>query len=126
MAAVSPHSNVSGVWTLETEIESSSLKAFEGLRLGYRLELRQEGDRIEGTGLKIAENGMPLPGPRRTPIRVQGTLGQGRVRLTFGEQGARRKTAGTLNLVMDESGVLRGEFASEAARSAGAARARRL
>lgn len=125
-APVPARSSLTGVWTLETEIESSSLKAFEGLRLGYRLELRQDGDRIVGTGLKVAENGIALSRARRTPITVHGTLDEGRVRLTFGEQGARRRTTGTLDLVMDEQGVLRGGFASEAARSAGAVKARRL
>jgi cytoskeleton protein RodZ len=118
--------SLTGVWTLETRVESSSFKAFEGLRLGYRLALRQDGDRIVGTGLKVAENGMALKPARRTAITVHGTLDDGRVRLTFGEQGARRRTSGTLNLVLDETGVLRGGFASEAARSAGAAKARRL
>ena len=114
------------MWTLETEVESSSLRAFEGLRLGYRLELRQNGDRIEGTGQKVTENGTTLRGARRTPITVRGTLGDGRMRLMFAEQGALRRTTGTLDLVIDENGVLRGVFASEAARSAGAVEARRL
>jgi cytoskeletal protein RodZ len=125
-APVPQLSSLTGVWTLETEIESTSFKAFEGLRLGYRLELRQEGDRIEGTGLKVAENGVALSAARRTPITVHGTLGEGRVRLVFGEQGARRRTTGIFELVIDEDGVLRGGFASEAARSAGAVKARRL
>ena len=119
-------SSVTGVWTLETEVESSSLRAFKGLRLGYRLALRQTGDRIEGTGHKIAENGVALSGARRTAITVHGTLDEGRIRLTFGEQGARRRTTGTFDLMIDDKGALRGVFASEAARSAGAVEGRRL
>ena len=125
-ASVRPRSTLTGVWTLETKVESSSLRAFEGLRLGYRLDLRQNGDRIEGTGQKVTENGIPLSGARRTAITLYGTSGDGRMRLTFGEQGALRRTTGTLDLTIDENGVLRGVFESEAARSAGAVEARRL
>jgi transcriptional regulator with XRE-family HTH domain len=121
-----PLSSLTGVWRLETEVESSSVRAFKGLRLGFRLELRQNGDRIEGTGQKVTENGIALSGARRTAITVHGTLGEGRMRLTFGEQGAVRRTTGTLDLIIDKNGVLRGVFASEAARSAGAVEARRL
>ena len=126
IADVQTRSSLTGVWTLETEVESSSLRAFEGLRLGYRLDLRQNGDRIEGTGQKVSENGVALSGARRTAITVHGTLDEGRMRLTFGEQGARRRTTGTFDLMIDENGVLRGVFASEAARSAGAVAGRRL
>ena len=123
---VPPRSSLTGVWTLETEVESSSLRAFKGLRLGFRLELRQHGDRIEGTGQKVTENGIALSGARRTAITVHGTLGEGRMRLAFGEQGGLRRTTGTLDLVIDKNGVLRGVFASEAGRSAGAVEGRRL
>ena len=121
-----PVSNLAGAWTLETEITSSSLRTFEGLRLGYRLEFTQNGGRVEGTGRKISENGIALRGGRQTAIVVQGTIDGGRLRLTFAEQGARRHSAGTFALVLEDAGVLRGSFASDAARSAGFVHARRL
>jgi cytoskeleton protein RodZ len=123
LAAVS---DVAGEWTFETRIESSSMRVFEGLRLGYRLELRQTDGRIEGTGRKISENGVSLSGGGRTPIAVHGTIDGGRLSLTFGEQGARRRSTGTFDLVVEDSGVLRGIFSSNAARSAGVVEARRL
>ena len=119
-------SNLAGPWTLETQIESSSLRTFEGLRLGYLLELRQNGRRVEGTGRKISENGVSLSGRRRTPIEVQGTIDAGRLKLTFGERGARRHSTGTFDLVLEDAALLRGSFASDAAHSAGVAKARRL
>jgi transcriptional regulator with XRE-family HTH domain len=119
-------SNLAGAWTLETQVTSSSLRTFEGLRLGYRLELTQDGGRIDGRGRKISENGVALRGRRQTPIVVQGTIDGGRLRLTFGEQGARRHSTGTFALVLEDAGVLRGSFASGAARSAGIVAARRL
>ncbi len=119
-------SEVDGAWRLETLIESSSLRAFEGLRLGYRLELRQRGRQVEGTGRKITENGVALNGRRQTPIAVRGTIDGGRLRLTFGEDGARRRSTGTFDLVVKEPELLRGSFSSDAARSAGVVEARRL
>ena len=119
-------SNLAGPWTLETQVESSSLRTFEGLRLGYRLELRQNGDQIQGTGRKISENGVSLRGRRQTPIAVQGTIDGGRLKLTFEERGARRHSTGTFDLVLEDAGVLRGSFASDAARSAGVVEARPL
>jgi len=124
--AVVAISNLAGPWTLETQIASSSLRTFEGLRLGYRLELRQNGSRVEGTGRKISENGVSLRGRRQTPIEVQGTIDAGRLKLTFGERGARRHSTGMFDLVLEDAGVLRGSFASDAARSAGVVEARRL
>jgi cytoskeleton protein RodZ len=125
-AALVELSPVAGAWTVETIVESSSLRAFEGLRLGYRLELRQEGGRIVGTGRKISENGIALSGGRQTPIAVEGTIAQGRLQLTFGEHGARRTSKGRFDLVLEDAGVLRGHFSSDAARSAGIVKARRL
>ena len=119
-------SDIDGAWTFATLVQSSSVRMFEGLRLGYRLELRQKDGRIEGTGRKVSENGVILVGGLRTPITVQGTLDHGRLTLTFGEQGARRHSTGTFELVLQDRGLLRGVFSSNAARSAGVVEARRL
>jgi hypothetical protein len=119
-------SDVEGAWSLETRVASTSLSVFQGLRLGYLLELRQRGSRVEGTGRKISENGVTLGGSRRTPITVQGTIDNGRLKLTFGEEGARRRSTGTFDLVLEDLEVLRGSFSSDAARSAGVVQARRL
>jgi len=125
-APLVPGARLEGTWTLATEIESSSVRIFEGLRLEYRVELRQIGGQGEGTGRKIRENGVSLSGRRQTPIAVRGTIAGDRLKLTFGEQGARRSSRGTFDLMLEDTGVLRGSFASEAARSAGVVEARRL
>jgi hypothetical protein len=125
-APVVPDSSLEGTWTLATEIESSSLRMYEGLRLKYRVELRQTGGQVEGIGRKIRENGVSLRGKRQTSIAVQGTIDGGHLKLTFREHGARRSSRGTFNLVVKDAGVLRGSFASEAARSGGVVEARRL
>jgi cytoskeleton protein RodZ len=117
---------VDGAWNLETRVESSSLRMFEGLRLGFVLELRQRGSLVEGTGRKVSENGVPLDGARRTPITVHGTIDNGRLKLAFGERGALRASTGTFDLLLEDATVLRGSFSSDAARSAGVVQAHRL
>jgi hypothetical protein len=116
---------VSGVWTLDTRIESSSYRDYEGLQLGYRLELQQDGARISGTGVKIVENGRRLGGAAQTPIMVHGIISGERLTLTFTERGLRRTSEGKMILNVNDDGVLRGRFSSNAARSVGIAEARR-
>ena len=125
-APVASGANVAGAWRLETFVKSSSLKRFEGLRLGYRLVLRQVGDRVEGTGYKVSENGVSLAGGGQTPIALHGTIDDGRLKLAFGERGSRRESRGMFDLVVEDAGALRGRFESNAARSAGVVMGRRL
>ena len=101
------------------------MSAYQGLQLGYRIELQQSGNRVTGQGVKTQENGRAIQGGGRTPIIVEGTVDGGRVTLTFRERGARRQSDGRMILDVHEDGVLRGRFASSAARSTGTAEARR-
>ena len=117
--------DVSGSWTLDTRVETSSVADFQGLQLGYRLQLQQSGDRVSGEGVKAIENGRPIAEAGQTPIAVQGTLEGGRLTLTFTERGTRRESVGKMILDVQEDGVLRGRFSSSAARSSGTAEARR-
>jgi hypothetical protein len=117
--------DLSGVWTLDTRIESSSYRDYHGLQLGYRLELRQDGSRVTGTGVKTLENGRTLGSKSQTPILLRGILDGERLTLTFTERGLQRTTDGRMVLEVYDDGVLRGRFASSAARSSGTAEARR-
>lgn len=118
--------NVSGSWTLATHVEASSYGPFEGLQLGYEIELEQAGDRVKGAGRKVTQNGDGI-GPRaQTPISVDGTINGDRLTLTFNERGARRPTQGKLLLFVNEGGTLRGRFSSTAAHSSGSVEAHRL
>ena len=110
---------------METLVESTTSDRFAGLRLGYRLELRQEGDVIEGSGWKVSENGALLSAESQTPISVRGTIANGRLRLTFEERGAERASGGTFDLAVADGDLLRGRFESDAAQSAGTVRASR-
>ena len=124
-ASTAPAADLTGQWTLATRVETSNIRTYEGLQLGYRIELQQSGNRVTGEGVKTHENGRDLEGRGQTPIRVEGTLDGARLTLVFREQGTRRESDGKMILDIHEDGVLRGRFASSAARSTGTAEARR-
>lgn len=118
-------SDLQGVWSMTTSVESATYPAYVGLRLGYVLELIQQGDRLTGTGQKVAENGRRLSGAARTPITVSGSVSGDRLILSFTEQGTRRSSDGKLVLHREDDEVLRGRFSSDAAQSGGRVEVRR-
>ncbi|MDF1860941.1 MAG: hypothetical protein P1U87_12055 [Verrucomicrobiales bacterium] len=65
-------------WYVETYHESSTYKAYEGLRVRYEVELEQVGSLITVVGEKMGEvyrNGeTENSGKARTPIFLSGTL----------------------------------------------------
>ena len=118
-------SSLSGRWVVTTQVESSTVAAYDGLLLGFDVRLQQDGGRITGTGRKIAENGRPIRRTRQTAIAVEGYQDGERLALTFTEAGTRRRSSGTFTLVRASDDRLRGRFASDAARSAGTVELRR-
>ena len=120
-----PLADVSGEWTFTTQVQSSTVEAFEGLRLGFQVHLQQDGDRVSGSGRKVTENGSPVPASRQTPISVSGVRAGERLSLSFTEIGRRRQSAGTFELVRQRETAWSGRFSSDAARSTGTAEARR-
>jgi penicillin-binding protein 1A len=122
-----PVDDLSGWWELTNTIQSTNYAEYQGLRLGYRLQLEQDGDRITGRGQKWSEDGRPVPAAGRTPLTVTGTIEGGRVTLQFTERGARRSTSGSFSWRLSASGAsLRGTFWSNAADTSGASVARRM
>ena len=113
-------SPLSGAWLMNTRVESSGVNRYEGLRLGYRITLRQDGNRISGSGWKVSEDNRAIGKAARTPITLAGTLDADRAELTFTERGKRRVSGGTLLLVRASENTLRGRFSSDAAQSSGA------
>ncbi|HEX2225371.1 MAG TPA: hypothetical protein VHN15_14315, partial [Thermoanaerobaculia bacterium] len=120
--------DLTGWWELTNRIDSTNYAAFKGLRLTYRIQLEQDGDRIEGRGQKWAENGRTLPASARTPITVSGTVNEnGEVELRFTERGARRSTNGGFSWELSPNRTaLRGSFRSTAANTSGSSTARRM
>jgi eukaryotic-like serine/threonine-protein kinase len=120
-------SGVGGRWELTHEIEATSHAPYSGLRIGYRLNLRQDGDRVYGHGRKYSENGVPLPPGQRTAISVEGRIEGQYLVLDFVEQGAYRSSVGTIRWLMSPgAGAMQGRFASDAAQSSGTSVARRV
>lgn len=112
--------NLSGEWRLVNTIESTTFRPYRGIRLGYRLFLRQRGIEIEGTGEKWSENDVELASTEHTPIMVKGLVEGDQISATFVEEGKRRRTTGTFTwrIVADGRGIS-GTFTSTAADSRG-------
>ncbi|HYO12477.1 MAG TPA: PBP1A family penicillin-binding protein [Thermoanaerobaculia bacterium] len=122
-----PETDLSGWWEMTNTIQSTNYSAYKGLRLGYRIQLEQEGDRIVGRGQKWTENGRTLPSSARTPITVTGTIDGREIKLTFTEQGTRRSTSGGFSWTLSaDRTALRGSFWSDAADASGRSLARRM
>jgi hypothetical protein len=117
-ASADDASDLNGDWTVTTHVTSATRQEFVGLKLAYRLQLKQDGERVTGNGQKISENGKSLTAKQRTPIAVEGERKRDRVMLTFTERGARRESGGTFFLRRDDD-AWRGTFASDAAGSKG-------
>ena len=117
--------DVTGVWRISTEVAASSVSAFQGLRLRFLLNLRQQGDRIVGSGRKVAENDTALPTAAQTRITVEGRRDGDQLTLTFRERGGRRESSGRFLLTHAADDEMLGTFTSSAARSAGPVKAHR-
>ena len=119
--------DLSGWWELTNTIQSTNYPDYQGLRLGYRIQIEQDGARIVGRGQKWSENGRPVASAGRTPLTVTGTVEGDTVTLQFTERGVRRSTTGgfTWQLSADRT-ALRGTFWSDAADTSGRSIARRL
>lgn len=89
--------------------------------------IRQEGDRLEGTGEKWWVNGVEIDAPIRTPMTLVGTVAGTEVRMTFVEKGARLESRGSARwAVGDTAETMLGQFASTAANSSGRSEMRRV
>ena len=125
--AASSDTDLSGWWEMTNTIQSTNYADFKGLRLGYRVQLEQDGDRIVGRGQKWSENGRTLPASARTPLTVTGTVDGDKVILEFKERGAKRTTGGSFSWTLSpDRTALRGSFQSTAADTSGSSLARRM
>jgi penicillin-binding protein 1A len=120
-----PASDLSGWWELTNRIDETNYQQYKGLRLGYRIQLEQDGNRITGRGQKWTEDGRSVGA--RTPISVSGTIDGRTVTLNFTEHGARRSTSGGFSWTLSaDRTALRGSFWSTAADTRGRSTAVRM
>ncbi|HVG08510.1 MAG TPA: PBP1A family penicillin-binding protein [Thermoanaerobaculia bacterium] len=120
-------SDLSGWWEMTNRIDETNYTQYKGLRLGYRVQLEQEGNRLTGRGQKWTEDGRSIGSSGRTPITVTGRIEGRKVTLNFTEHGAKRSTSGgfTWTLSADRT-ELRGSFWSTAAETRGRSTAVRM
>lgn len=119
--------DLSGWWELTNTIAATNYAAYRGLRLTYRLQIEQDGDRLTGRGQKWAEEGAPVSAAARSPISVTGRIEGNKIILQFTEQGAKRATTGSFSWTLASNGnALHGSFWSTAADTSGSSVARRM
>lgn len=118
--------DLSGAWIVTNTIQETSRGAFHGLRIRFRVELRQEGRRLTGHGRKFTVDDRPVAPGDRTPLDLEGEIEDGRVVLRFVEHGRWRSTRGAFRWQITSDGErLVGSFDSTAAASSGVSSARR-
>ena len=111
---------------LTNAIHRTSHPAFRGLRIRFRIELEQHGDRITGRGRKFTIDDRPIPPNQRTPIVLEGTVHGRDVVMRFVEHGSRRDSNGGFRWRISSDGQsLEGTFDSTAADAAGPSHAHR-
>jgi 1A family penicillin-binding protein len=127
IAEAAPSSDLSGWWEMTNRIEETNYPQYKGLRLGYRVQLEQDGNRLTGHGQKWTEDGRTIGSAGRTPITVTGKIEGRKVTLSFTEHGVKRSTNGgfTWTLSADRT-ELRGSFWSTAADTRGRSTAVRM
>lgn len=110
--------DIAGDWLVVNRVQATSYAPYRGLRLTYRLRLRQDGDTVVGEGEKAYEDGTAVPAEQRTPITVHGRIEGDSVVLDFIEEGAVRTSHGRFRWTVSD-GRLEGRFSSDAAASRG-------
>ena len=119
--------NLTGEWTIVNTVEKTRYRAFDNLKIGFRLVINQTGKEFTAKGEKVSENGRSLPSSDRTPIQVVGSIDGDKVVATFVENGTLRKTDGRFVWQIQNAGAgLTGTFVSTAARSSGKSAATKM
>ena len=118
--------NLTGPWMITNTVVETSHPPYRDLRLGFRVVVQHDGVAFTGTGEKYLENGRQIPVTARSPIRLQGRVGEGAViEATFQEEGRARRTQGQFRLTLRDRQHLTGTFVSTAANARGASQWRR-
>lgn len=110
----------SGEWEITNTFEVTSYSKYQGMTLGYRVFIIQQGSIFTATGEKCWEDGVPASSQGKSPIRLEGTIEGNRIVAIFTEEGARRTTTGSFEWwISDDHNTMRGTFKHTAASSSG-------
>ena len=119
--------DLSGWWEMTDVVESTTYARYAGLRIVYRILLRQEGSGLRGEGQLWSENGRPVAPEQRRTLSLTGSLSGDEAVVQFTEYGTRGPTNGSFRWRIARGGSqLQGTFESSAASSSGSSTARRL
>ena len=112
--------DLTGRWKITNVVEETTYNPYRGLELGYVVSIIQDGATFKGQGEKYLEDGGPISGDARVPIRISGQVEDDDVSATFKERGTLRETSGHFSWELTASGdTLKGTFAHTAANSSG-------
>ena len=113
-----PH-NLVGEWKLNLKINSTSYNTYQGMSVGYKLFLNQNGKVITGQGEKWLVNNKEIPFNQHSPISMDGTLNGNNLVLSFKLKGSKRETVGAFVLKVQNQNKLVGTFSTTGANSKG-------
>ncbi|WP_147309356.1 hypothetical protein [Xanthomonas campestris] len=123
--------DVSGVWTMEVNVQKSDYNPFLGMKLTYIMMLTQRSGDLEGVAEKVHEISKKNPAPgyfyqKRGRMHsyvkggVKGNIFQRKdFQLLLREQGQNREFISTADIQVKHGNLLRGSYISTAANSSG-------
>ena len=112
--------SLDGWWLVTNADDSSDRRTPKGLLVVYRIELRQDGERVFGKGSTWSKNGRVLTPSQRTPLVATGTWRDNRVELVLIEHATRGTRQGHVEWRPTADGAaFAGRFASEATHTIG-------
>ena len=123
-----PITDLNGSWIVETTTVETEYSKFQGMKLTFIALVQQEGNRLKGTGEKIAEevNGIKqsYTGAQRVNIDFSGFVEKryfsgDKIVLHMKERGQIRECSTIYTLSAEESDYLVGSFQTTSAMSSG-------
>jgi hypothetical protein len=112
--------SLDGWWLVTNAVDSSDRRTSKGPLMVYRINLRQDGERVSGKGSTWSKNGQVLTPSQRTPIVATGTRRDDRVELVLVEHASRGTRQGHIEWRPTGDGdAFAGRFASEATHTSG-------
>lgn len=112
--------SLDGWWLVTNAVDSSDRGTPKGPLMVYRINLRQEGERVSGKGSTWSKNGRALTPSQRTPIVATGTWRDNRVELVLVEHASRGTRQGHIQWQPTGDGeAFAGQFSSEATHTSG-------
>jgi hypothetical protein len=111
-ALVAPAVDLDGWWEITNEIEGAE-RGDRDARVGYRVQLQQDGARVTGRGFKSRRQNRAIAAGLRTPISISGRIDGASIDVELVERSARRPRTGRLHWTVVRGGeTLSGRFAN--------------